>query len=78
VTVFTTPDGWRKASYSGRVGNCIELNWRRSTFSGAGNDCVELRCDRAAIRDSKNVTGPTLVLPNVPALVNFVRALPTT
>ena len=43
--------------------------WRRSSFSGGtggGNDnCVEIaRADRsAAVRDSKNTSGPMLVLP---------------
>ena len=45
------------------------LRWRKSSFSGGtggGNDsCVEvaLTDESAAVRDSKNVSGPTLVLP---------------
>ncbi len=40
--------------------------WRKSSFSnGAGNDCVELAVLTAAIavRDSKNRSGRTLLLP---------------
>jgi hypothetical protein len=41
--------------------------WRRSSFSGGGGDenCVEVALMDAAtaLRDSKNATGPTLVLP---------------
>lgn len=36
------------------------MDWRKSSFSGSGGDCVEVRQDLAAVRDSKNPTGPTL------------------
>jgi hypothetical protein len=36
------------------------MDWRKSTFSGTGGNCVQVRQDLAAIRDSKNPTGPTL------------------
>lgn len=36
------------------------MDWRKSSFSGSGGDCVQVRQDLAAIRDSKNRTGPTL------------------
>lgn len=45
------------------------LRWRKSSFSGGtggGNDsCVEIALtdNAAAVRDSKNASGPTLVLP---------------
>lgn len=44
-------------------------NWRKSSFSGGdggGNDsCVEIALigDAAAVRDSKNASGPILALP---------------
>jgi hypothetical protein len=38
----------------------MSLRWRKSSFSGDTN-CVEL-CNRGAVRDSKNPTGPTLVV----------------
>ncbi|GGX88993.1 toxin [Streptomyces hiroshimensis] len=61
---------WRKSSYSDSSGgNCLEaaLDWRKSSHSDdSGGDCVEVgrRPDRAPvhIRDSKNPTGPTLIL----------------
>ncbi|MCT2583884.1 DUF397 domain-containing protein [Actinophytocola gossypii] len=37
------------------------MDWRKSSYSGTGGDCVEIRQDLAALRDSKNDTGPTLV-----------------
>jgi len=46
-----------------------DARWRRSSFSGGnggGNDeCVEvaLTGPEAALRDSKNATGPVLVVP---------------
>jgi hypothetical protein len=39
------------------------MTWRKSSYSGGGNgDCVEVAVGVEAIgvRDSKNVTGPTL------------------
>jgi Domain of unknown function (DUF397) len=55
---------WRKSSYSGGGnGGCVEVAWRKSSYSNGGNgDCVEVAVGVAAIgvRDSKNVTGPTL------------------
>jgi hypothetical protein len=36
------------------------MDWRKSTFSGSGGNCVQVRQDLAAVRDSKNPTGPTL------------------
>ncbi|MFI7674010.1 DUF397 domain-containing protein [Actinophytocola sp. NPDC049390] len=45
------------------------LRWRKSSFSGGtggGNDnCVEIALtdETAAVRDSKNASGPVLVLP---------------
>ena len=50
--------------------------WRRSSHSGGdnGSQCVEVALlgDRAAVRDSKQVTGPPLVVP-VPALTALVE-----
>lgn len=43
-------------------------NWRKSSFSqGGGSDCVEVALGEreAAVRDSKNVAGPVLVVPPV-------------
>lgn len=40
-----------------------ELVWRTSSYSGNGGDCVEIAWsapDNTAVRDSKNVDGPTL------------------
>ncbi|MFE2282161.1 DUF397 domain-containing protein [Streptomyces sp. NPDC059454] len=58
---MTTPDNWRKSSYSG---------------SGDGNACVEVakRHSRIAIRDSKAPSRGTLSLP-APAFTTFVDAL---
>ncbi len=45
------------------------LRWRKSSFSGGtggGNDsCVEIALTKeaAAVRDSKNTSGPVLALP---------------
>lgn len=38
------------------------VNWRKSSFSGSSGDCVEVRQDLAALRDSKNATGPALAV----------------
>jgi hypothetical protein len=37
------------------------MDWRESSFSGDSGDCVQVRRDLAAVRDSKNPTGPVLI-----------------
>ncbi len=62
---------WRRSSFSGGTDgtNCVEVarTWRKSSFSGAqdGTECVEVALpgDAAAVRDSKNPSGPALSLP---------------
>ncbi|MGW7370187.1 DUF397 domain-containing protein [Streptomyces sp. NPDC054841] len=68
---------WRKSSYSdGNGGECVEVAydfpgaapWRKSTYSGGdgGESCVEVLDDIPGVvpvRDSKNPTGPVLVVP---------------
>ncbi len=50
--------------------------WRKSTRSGTASNCVELaRTDEAAaVRDSKNPTGPTLAFSSK-ALATFLTTL---
>ncbi|MFC4856737.1 DUF397 domain-containing protein [Actinophytocola glycyrrhizae] len=55
---------WRKSGFSSEpAGNCVEVAWRKSSFSEEpqGN-CVEVAFVPAAVavRDSKNIAGPTL------------------
>ncbi len=52
---------WRASSYSGNSGNCIEI--------------ADLTANRA-VRDSKNPTGPTLILPRAEwsAFIAVIRA----
>lgn len=45
--------------------------WRTSSYSSNGSNCVEVSDDLAAVRDSKNVEGPTLRVD----LRRFVTAL---
>jgi hypothetical protein len=47
--------------------------WRKSTRSSGQDTCVEVRQDLAAVRDSKNVAGPTLRV-DVASLVAHVRS----
>lgn len=56
---------WRKSSYSGATGDCVEIGWRKSSYSGATGECVEIGWQAAdvAVRDSKNPSGPTLSFP---------------
>lgn len=36
--------GWRKSSYSGSSGNCVEVaaSWRKSSHSAETGNCVEI------------------------------------
>jgi len=64
-----TGAAWRKSSYSGNNGgNCVEVAylWRKSSYSGNnGGACVEVARnvpDVVAVRDSKDPSGPALIL----------------
>jgi uncharacterized protein DUF397 len=56
---------WRKSSYSGDTGNCVEVGWRKSSYSGSTGNCVEIAwpSEDVAVRDSKQQAGPTLTFP---------------
>jgi hypothetical protein len=45
---MTDRELWRKSSYSGDTGNCVEVAWPEQDV---------------AVRDSKQPTGPTLAFP---------------
>ncbi|MDQ3403730.1 MAG: DUF397 domain-containing protein [Actinomycetota bacterium] len=34
---------WRKSSFSGNNGACVEVQWRTSSFSGNNGNCVQVR-----------------------------------
>lgn len=61
---------WRKSSYSGDQGNCVEVavlttaRWHKSTCSGSEGNCIEVSHSlpgAVAVRDSKSPSGPALV-----------------
>jgi hypothetical protein len=55
---------WRKSSYSGDNGNCVEVGWRKSSYSASNGGCVEISWPSGvAVRDSKQVEGPNLAFP---------------
>lgn len=70
---------WRKSTFSEGAGSdCVEVGWRKSSFSeGGGSDCVEVGFvdTLAAVRDSKNVSGPVITLPHA-SWAAFLTALP--
>ncbi|MBO0802330.1 MAG: DUF397 domain-containing protein [Nocardiopsaceae bacterium] len=54
---------WRKSSFSGSNGNCVEVAaWRKSSFSGSNGNCVEMAADGSvvAVRDNKDPEGARL------------------
>jgi hypothetical protein len=50
---------WRKSSYSGAVGNCVELSWIG---------------ERGGVRNSRDPHGPVLVVP-AGALLSLVSTM---
>lgn len=61
---------WFKSTRSGNNGNCVEVaflsdaRWFKSSRSGNNGTCVEVAFvgDAVATRDSKNPSGPALVV----------------
>lgn len=53
---------WRKSSYSGTNGHCVEVAWNKSSHSFSDGNCVETAtgCGWVHVRDSKNPDGPLL------------------
>ncbi|OLF11458.1 hypothetical protein BLA60_10810 [Actinophytocola xinjiangensis] len=49
------------------------MTWRSSSYSDDIN-CVQVRGDLAALRDSKDVSGPLLTVPALRELVRGVKA----
>lgn len=74
---------WRKSSYSGYNGNCVEVaaDWEKSSYC-EGGACVEIaRGGHVLVRDSKDPAGPVLEF-STPEWRAFVesymkRAVPT-
>ncbi|WP_416975864.1 DUF397 domain-containing protein [Streptomyces sp. 4F14] len=67
---YTAPElaadeAWFKSSYSNAGTNCLEVAWIKSSYSDAGQNCVEVAAlsPNIGVRDSKNPTGPALLLP---------------
>ncbi|MDX3385653.1 DUF397 domain-containing protein [Streptomyces niveiscabiei] len=68
---YTAPElapeqAWFKSSYSDGTGqNCLEVAWIKSSYSTGGQNCVEVAAltPNIGVRDSKNPTGPALLLP---------------
>ncbi|QIZ35198.1 DUF397 domain-containing protein [Saccharopolyspora sp. ASAGF58] len=57
--------GWRKSSYSGVQGDCVEVGWSKSSYSGAEGDCIEvaLAPQVVGVRDTKDRDGAALMFP---------------
>ena len=61
---------WRRSSYSSGNGTCVEVaylpaEWRTSSYTQPNGSCVEVaRGDMAVgVRDSKDRSGPVLLVP---------------
>lgn len=55
---------WRKSSFSGENGTCVEVAWRKSSFSAEHGACVEVAFSSAVgIRDSKKPESGHLTVP---------------
>lgn len=62
MTTWHADLAWRRSSYSGTNGDCVEVAWRVSSYSGTNGNCVEVAVDAraVAVRDSKNPAGGRL------------------
>lgn len=71
---------WRKSSYSGQDGSCVEVGWRKSSHSGETGSCVEVGAapGLVGVRDTKDRDGGTLVFSPVQwsAFVSRLRTGP--
>jgi hypothetical protein len=47
--------------------------WRKASYSSQNGNCIEIRGDLAALRDSKNMAGPSLHTETVRQLVLFAK-----
>ena len=70
---------WRKSSYSGSHGDCVEVGtapWRMSSYSGSSTECVEIGTSTTAVvvRDTKNRDSLQLTFPS-PAWRSFATSL---
>ncbi|KAA2258813.1 DUF397 domain-containing protein [Solihabitans fulvus] len=67
---------WRKSSHTGNENNCVELAWRKASRTEGNNNCVEVAHvpGVAAVRDSKNPSGPVLSFTQA-ELVGFLSAV---
>lgn len=59
---------WRKSSYSGSHGDCVEVGtapWRTSSYSGTSGECVEVGATptTVVVRDTKIRDGVQLTFP---------------
>ncbi|MEU0241888.1 DUF397 domain-containing protein [Nocardiopsis sp. NPDC006198] len=60
-SVPTPDEGWRKSSYSGARGDCVEVKgtlvgWHKPSYSdGGGGNCVEVaESEKVLVRDTQN------------------------
>lgn len=51
-----------------------EQLWRKSTRSNSGTSCVELNGDLSAVRDSKNSTGPIMLVAGLAQFLNDIKS----
>lgn len=66
---------WRKSSYSGDAGNCVNvaIAWRKSSYSADAGNCVNVAAhgNGIALRESDD---PSVILTTTPAALRaFIR-----
>lgn len=56
---------WRKSSFSGNNGSCVEVAWIKSSFSANNGDCVEVAWTKSSFSTNNGSCVEVAALPDL-------------